>query len=139
MLFLHMYNVNKLGDGFRYMVGWQVAHGSAVTVFLQSCESDSQWTVKFFMQVKQRLDFSSQIPLQPPPPCSHFRLNQDLSGIQTLFFYSVNRTFTFSLRSRTLTAKPQCDLHATQRYNSPVNKKQQNTYNQGWAIWNKHQ
>lgn len=44
--------VNKLRVEFRCRVGRQVAHGSAVTVFLQSCESDSQWMVNFFMQVK---------------------------------------------------------------------------------------
>lgn len=47
-----MNNVSKLGVKFRCMVGRQVAHGSAVTVFLRSCETDSQWTVNFFMQVK---------------------------------------------------------------------------------------
>lgn len=52
MFFLHMNNVSELGVQFRRMVGRQVAHGSAVTVFLQSCESDSQWVVNFFMQVK---------------------------------------------------------------------------------------
>ena len=110
-----MNNVNKLGVEFRCMVGRQVAHGSAVTVFLQNCESDSQWTVNFFMQVKPAalsmlwlagLKFSSQNA--PLLPCSLFRLNQELSGIQTLVLFSELDIY-LSLRSRTLTAKPQCD------------------------------
>lgn len=96
MFFLHMNNVSEPGVQFRCVVGRQVAHGSAVTVFLQSCESDSQWVVHFFYASEASgsvlapagwTRVSSHI-LPPPPPPLHslFRLNQELSGIQTLSF-----------------------------------------------------
>lgn len=43
--------------------------------------------------------------------------NQELSGIQTLSLFSESNVYV-SLRSRTLTAKPQCELHTAGRSSS---------------------
>lgn len=112
--------VNKLRVEFRCRVGRQVAHGSAVTVFLQSCESDSQWMVNFFMQVKPAALSSLRVAwiflTDPTAAAATLTLQAKPGSIRytdSFLLFSESDVY-LSQRSRTVTAKPQSDLHAAE-------------------------